>query len=183
MPHSGHDWVSDRRLRGPKNFLHVIRVEGILPLLPLLIFLRAKSDDSSHQVVRNRLADWKLDRTFSLFVRRQFLFEGINARRYRIESDVILERREVDQPFAVQFERRHLIADGLDGLRRGFPDCQPQPLKDALHILWGGFDVLVDRLELLLFAIHTIHRAILWLALHAFAARADAEVSAVRSGW
>src|SRR5207253_5749716 len=134
---------------------------GILPLLPLLIFLRSKSDDSSYQGVRNRLADWKLDRTFSLFVRRQFLFKCINARRYRIESDVILERREVDEPFAVQFERRHLIADGLYGLWRRLSDCQSNLLKDPLDILWGGLDVLVDRLELLPFVIHTIHRAIL----------------------
>src|SRR5438128_12545220 len=69
MPHRARDWVSDRRLRGPKNFLHDLRVEGILLFFPLLIFLHSKSDDSSHQVVRNRLADWKLDRTFSLFVR------------------------------------------------------------------------------------------------------------------
>src|SRR5436309_9957315 len=159
------------------------RVEGSRLSLPLLILPRSKSDDSSHQVVRNRLVDRKLDGAFSLFVRRQFLLEGFNPRRYRVKSDVILERREVDEPFAVQFERRHLIADGLYGLWRRLSDCQPQALKDALHIRWGGIDVLVDRLELLLVAIHTIHWAILRLAFQAFAARVDPELSAVRSGW
>src|SRR5206468_3778404 len=129
--------------------------------LPLLILPRSKSDDSSHQVVRNRLVDRKLDGAFSKFVLRQFLLEGFNPRRYRVKSDVILERREVDEPFAVQFERRHLIADGLYGLWRRLSDCQSNLLKDPLDILWGGLDVLVDRLELLPFVIHTIHRAIL----------------------
>src|SRR5436309_15183036 len=80
---------------------------------------------------------------------------------YRVKSDVNHERREVDEHFAVQFERRHLIADGLYRLWRRLSDCQSNLLKDPLDILWGGLDVLVDRLELLPFVIHTIHQATL----------------------
>src|SRR5207244_9497050 len=148
---------------------------------PLSIFLRSEHDDSSYQVVRNGLIDRKLDRTFSLLEWRKFLLKGLHAGRDRIESNVILVRREVDQPLAVQFERRHLIADCLDGFRRGFSNRQPDSLKDALNILGEGLDVLVNRLPLLLAPVHAIRLAIEISAVQAFEVRGGAVRSVARS--
>src|SRR2546426_1039472 len=128
--------------------------------VPLSIFLRSEHDDSSYQVVRNGLIDRKLDRTFSLLEWRKFLLKGLHAGRDRIESNVILVRREVDQPLAVQFERRHLIANRFNGFGRGLPDRLPDSLKDPLDILGEGLDVLVDRLPLPLAPVHAIRLAI-----------------------
>src|SRR2546426_7839299 len=168
---------------GPKEPCRQPRGERIPLSLPLSIFLRSIHDDSSDQVVGDGLIDRKLHRTFSLFVRREFFFKGLHAGRNWVKSNVILVRREVDQPFAVQFECRHVIADRLDGLGGGFPYGQPHSLKDSLDTLWEGLDVLVDRLELFLVAIHAIHPASRNRLFQPFEAPGGTEASVPRSGW
>src|SRR5205807_7585287 len=63
---------------------------------------------------------------------------------------MVLVPRKIDQTFPVQFERRHLIADGLYRVRCGFSDRLPHFFKDGLNLLWKGLDVFVDRSQFIL---------------------------------
>src|SRR5213592_3520981 len=85
----------------------------------------------------------EMDRTLSLLVPRQFFLEGFDTGGYPIESDVTLERREIDQRFAVQFECRHLVADPFHHAGNRFLHGFSHLFKNALNVLRKGLDVFV----------------------------------------
>ena len=79
----------------------------------------AKGNYFFHQGERQRFVERKLNRALRCFVFSQFGFKCDDAARCRIEAYMVLVRREMYE-VAVQIEGRHLVADLLGGIGRGF---------------------------------------------------------------
>jgi hypothetical protein len=74
------------------------------------------------------------------------LFYGRIAGNWRVEADVLLEGREIDQN-AVLLKCRHFVADDFFGFRSGFADRRSDGLENRLNFSRIGLNVLVDVAE------------------------------------
>src|SRR5262245_23442735 len=106
-------------------------------------------DQPVDELIRERLAEWELERPLAGSVRLDVALEGFVALRYRIDRDVVLPRRGIDQVLPVELERRDAVADHFGGCRRGGDDAAADRLEDLLDIGWLSGDVIVNRSELL----------------------------------
>src|SRR6185312_3386703 len=81
------------------------------------IFGHAKLHDLGDQVQGQRLVFRKLHRALGAFVTRYFLLKCRDSARCRIESDVMLEGRKIDE-IALLGECGHTVADAFLRVRR-----------------------------------------------------------------
>src|SRR2546428_9218469 len=70
-----------------------------------------------------------------------------------MKSNVFLDGPKISQTPSVEFESRHLVADGLHRSRRRRSYGLPHFFKDRLNVLGKGPDVFVYRLDLLFVAV------------------------------
>src|SRR5439155_24684553 len=96
------------------------------------------------QPVRNPLIDGKPQIAFLACVRRDGLLERRISFHWRVQTDVVLERREIDDD-TTQLERRNAVTDRLGCIRRRFRDRRAYPAEDRLRLRRTSVDVLVDR--------------------------------------
>jgi hypothetical protein len=76
----------------------------------------------------------------------QFILEGVGAAGCGVKADVGLPGREMHQ-FAVEDERRYLVADLFVRVGRGGADPRAQRFEHGVRFRGKGGDIGIDRLE------------------------------------